>query len=121
MQDDASAREAFNVLTDEEVKESINDAIENIGQNIKVIFRSKKCQDCGQIGDERLLSKYCHMQSTWIHTGISENCHPGFTEPYHRHVYNRCGHVVRDFESEANYIMHDYSLFLNHLQIQEEI
>ena len=88
MQDDASAREAFNVLTDEEVRESINDAIENIGQNIKVIFRSKKCQDCGQIGDERLLNKYCHMQSTWIHTGISENCHPGFTEPYHRHVDN---------------------------------
>ena len=72
MQEDASAREAFNVLTDDEVRQSINDAIDNIDQTIQVIFRTKKCQDCGQVGDERLMTKFCHMQSTWIHTGISE-------------------------------------------------
>ena len=86
MQEDASAREAFNVLTDDEVRQSINDAIDNIDQTIQVIFRTKKCQDCGQVGDERLMTKFCHMQSTWIHTGISEFCHPGFTEPYHRYL-----------------------------------
>ena len=89
LQDDASAREAFNVFTDEEVRKSIINAIDNIGQNIQVIFRTKKCQDCSQIGDERLMSKYCHMQSTWIHTGISEDCHPGFTEPYHRYLLKK--------------------------------
>ena len=44
MQDDASAREAFNVLTDEEIRDSINEAIENIDESIQIIFRSKKCK-----------------------------------------------------------------------------
>ena len=85
MQDDPSAREAFNVLTDEEVKGALNEAIENIDEPLQVIFRTKKCQDCGQVGDDRLMLKYCHMQPTWIHTGISEECHPGFTEPYRKY------------------------------------
>ena len=83
MQGDATLREAFNVWTDEEVKEAIESAIENTGDPVQVVFRSKRCVDCNQRGDERLMSKYCHMQAVWIHTGISEQCHPGFTEPYH--------------------------------------
>lgn len=84
MQDDALAREAFNVLTDDEVRESLEETIEEMGQPMQVIFRTKRCQDCGQVGDDRLMTKYCHMQSMFIHTGISEECHPGFTEPYRK-------------------------------------
>ena len=84
MQEDQSLREAFNVLTDEDVKDALQCAIDNTGEPVQVVFRSKRCLDCSQRGDERLLGKFCHMQPTWIHTGISELCHPGWTEPYHR-------------------------------------
>lgn len=74
LQDDASAREAFNVYTDDEVREALNEALDNVGDPIQVIFRTKKCQDCNQVGDDRLMSKYCHMMPMWIHPGITEEC-----------------------------------------------
>ena len=84
-QSDTSVKEALNVLTDEEVKQCLTEALEQTGDDsIEVIFRSKRCLDCNQRGDDRLFEKYCHMQPHWIHTGISELCHPGFTEPYHK-------------------------------------
>ena len=77
MQEDASTREAFNVYTDDEVMGAIQNALDNVLEPIQVVFRTSKCLDCSQRGDERLFSKYCHMQSHFIHTGISEDCHPG--------------------------------------------
>ena len=80
MQKDSNSREVYNVYKDIEVKEAIENALENIEQPIQVVFRSSKCLDCNQRGDDRLFSKYCHMQSIFIHTGISEDCHPGHLE-----------------------------------------
>jgi len=82
MQEDASTREAFNVYTDDEVIGAIRNALDNILEPIQVVFRTSKCRDCSQRGDERLFSKYCHMQSHFIHTGISEDCHPGWVQPF---------------------------------------
>ena len=84
MQEDENLREAFNVWTDDDVRDALQLAVENTGDPVQVVFRSKKCLDCSQRGDERLLGQFCHMQPTFIHTGISELCHPGWTEPYHR-------------------------------------
>ena len=87
MQEDSNSREVYNVLKDIEVKEAIENALENIEQPIQVVFRSSKCLDCKQRGDERLFSKYCHMQSIFIHTGISEDCHPGHLEVCTRYTF----------------------------------
>ena len=99
MLNDITAREAFNVVNDEEVRQMINERFEDLpSELLPIIFRSKKCVDCSQMGDERLLTKFCHMQSTMIHTGISEQCHPGFTEPYHSDSKEKNFHPGRLFK-----------------------
>ena len=83
------------MFTDDEVKEAIQNALGNIPEPIQVVFRTSKCLDCSQRGDERLLSKYCHMKPTHIHTGISEDCHPGHIEPYHSEFHIEYKHPGR--------------------------
>ncbi len=89
---DEASKEAFNVMTDDEVREAIADALVAVGDPVQVVFRNSRCVDCGARGDERLMSKYCHMQSTLIHTGISEDCHPGHHEAYHNDTISYCHH-----------------------------
>ena len=95
MQGNKSIKEAFNIWTDDEVRKGLSDALEEISEPIQVVFRSKRCLDCNQRGDERLFGKYCHMQPHYVHTGISELCHPGFTEPYHKNFQIEWKHPGR--------------------------
>lgn len=83
LKEDPSAREAFNVKTDDEVRLELCAALDNIDGPLQVVFRTSRCADCGERGDKRLLSKYCHMAPIWIHTGILEPTHPGNPEAYH--------------------------------------
>ena len=38
----------------------LHTALANISAPVRVVFGSGLCKDCGQRGDERLLSDYCH-------------------------------------------------------------
>ena len=48
--------------TDEEIRNKVNKVISDIETPIQVIFEDVQCQDCGVVGDKRLLPDYCHME-----------------------------------------------------------
>ena len=65
-------RQSFQVMTDDEIRESFLEAFESIDDNsgrpwLKVIFNDKRCADCGVIADPRIMPKFCHMARTTRH------------------------------------------------------
>eukprot|EP00092_Neocalanus_flemingeri_P027614 GFUD01029963.1.p1 GENE.GFUD01029963.1~~GFUD01029963.1.p1 ORF type:complete len:554 (-),score=119.52 GFUD01029963.1:50-1711(-) len=49
-----------NKETSDNARQMINKAFWNIKEPIRVVFSNQVCQDCGQKGDERLISDFCH-------------------------------------------------------------
>ena len=81
--DDADTRKTFNVLTDAEIVSTIDEALTRLPAPVQVVFRDQKCVDCGETGDKRLLSQYCHLQKCLKHPGRLQRVHPGGVELYH--------------------------------------
>ena len=48
-----------------------------------VVFKHQRCLDCGLTGDVRLMSRYCHMESVFVHPGSVVQFHPKRTERFH--------------------------------------
>ena len=48
-----------------------------------MVFKDQRCLDCGLTGDVRLMSRYCHMESVFVHPGSVVQFHPKRTERYH--------------------------------------
>ena len=61
---------------DEEVKTAVSEAIDNIESPIQVIFSDVRCEDCGVVGDKRLLSDFCHMERLFKHPQPLKHYHP---------------------------------------------
>ena len=99
---DANTRKIFNVKTNEEIRELLGEKVNEIGKPIKVIFQNKKCIDCDQVGDERLMSSYCHMEAHQVHLGTIERHHPLGTEYYHpseNHIAEHDGFLQKPWYS----------------------
>jgi len=80
---DETSRKMFNVKSDDEVKETLKEFLDQMGPPVQVVFNIHKCLDCSVVGDSRLLPKYCHMSPHLIHPGEVECHHPGHIERYH--------------------------------------
>lgn len=82
-------REMFKIRDDDEVRDLIASALENIHQPVEVIFQDSKCTACGLKEDRRLLPEHCHMDKQMVHqppvyTHMKEKLrHPGSLEAYH--------------------------------------
>lgn len=83
LENNPEMRGAFNVKTDDEVQDVILQALSQCGDPVPIEFRECKCMDCGQIGDPRLMSFFCHMESHHVHTGKVSVVHPEAIENYH--------------------------------------
>ena len=62
--------------TDEEIRNKVNKVISDIETPIQVIFEDVQCQDCGVVGDKRLLPDYCHMEKIYQHPLPLKHYHP---------------------------------------------
>ena len=76
-------REVMNVLTESEIRDIIYDKINSIARPVKIIFSDSVCIDCGEEGDVRLMSEFCHMEPIQVHTSEPSLCHPGKEVQYH--------------------------------------
>ena len=65
---------------DEEVNAAVSQAIDNIESPIQVIFSDVKCDDCGIVGDKRLLPDFCHMEKLFTHPQPLRHFHPSELE-----------------------------------------
>ena len=52
---------------DEEVSAAISEAIEQIDSPVQVVFEDVRCEDCGIVGNRRLLPDFCHMERLFKH------------------------------------------------------
>lgn len=80
---DSEKRKGMLYLTEEEVYERINTAIESIQRPVTVIFEDSECENCGVKGDKRLLSDYCHMEQMFQHPEPLNHYHPKELKSYH--------------------------------------
>eukprot|EP00092_Neocalanus_flemingeri_P026565 GFUD01028790.1.p1 GENE.GFUD01028790.1~~GFUD01028790.1.p1 ORF type:complete len:475 (+),score=82.08 GFUD01028790.1:64-1488(+) len=80
---DPEKRKGMLYLTEDEVYEKINGAIESIKQPIRVIFEDSECEHCGVQGDKRLLPDYCHMERLFKHPEPLNHYHPQELKSYH--------------------------------------
>ena len=80
---DSSVREVMNVMTDVEIRDILNNKIRNIQAPVRIIFRESVCSDCGEEGDPRLMSEWCHMAPRLTHPGPPEPRHPGGLSRHH--------------------------------------
>ena len=48
-----------------------------------MVLKHQKCLDCGLTGDVRLMSRYCHMESIFVHPGSEVKFHPERTTRFH--------------------------------------
>ena len=62
------AMKCMSILTDLEIKELIREKLNNISDDIQIIFNDVKCTDCGVIGDKRLRPLFYHMEKVQDHT-----------------------------------------------------
>jgi len=97
--EDEQMRKDFLVLTESEVATLVISAINSLPETIRVIFNDQMCLDCGQRGDARLMSSYCHMEKMWEHPGRVATFHPGKLERYHDEasgvIYEHPGPLTR--------------------------
>ena len=69
-------RKDMNVLDDNEVKDLILEKIDQISNDVQIIFKQFLCKACGVEGDHRLLPLYCHMEKVSIHEKSYKRVHP---------------------------------------------
>ena len=50
---DTNMREVMNMLTENEIRDVINNKLNNISNPVKIIFSNTICLDCGEEGDVR--------------------------------------------------------------------
>lgn len=80
---DKSSREDFLVLDDQEIRSLVLGQVNRLSPPIQVVFHDHWCLDCGEVGDSRLMSAYCHMEAVCVHPGKVVQHHPGNIERYH--------------------------------------
>ena len=80
---DADKRQAMLYLTVDEVIDKIQEAVESISDPVQVIFEDVRCEDCGIVGDRRLLPDFCHMEKMYTHPQPLSHFHPAELESYH--------------------------------------
>ena len=83
MKDDVDMRMAFNVKTDDEVRELLSVALSKCGDPLSLVFRDCRCMDCGAEGDPRLMPLFCHMESHHVHPSSVRVVHPKPIESFH--------------------------------------
>ena len=64
---DDGKRQSMLYYLPDEVNDKVRDAIDTIEEPVKVIFEDSRCDDCGVVGDKRLLPDFCHMEKTYQH------------------------------------------------------
>ena len=80
---DAEKRKAMLYLSSDEVSDAVSKAIDEVEDNIQVIFEDVKCEDCGVVGDKRLLPDFCHMEKMYKHPQPLQHFHPQDLQSYH--------------------------------------
>ena len=80
---DPAVREVMNVLTEAEIRDLVNNKINNIESTVRIIFRDSVCVDCGEEGDPRLMSEWCHMEPCQTHPSPASPHHPGGVTRHH--------------------------------------
>ena len=83
LEDNEDTRRLFNVLTDQEIVSVLQAALTSLPAPVRVVFRDQRCVDCGEAGDRRLLSQFCHLDKCRKHPGRLQRVHPGGVEMYH--------------------------------------
>ena len=73
----------FNVLTNEEIVSLLRSTLQSLPAPRQVVFLDQRCEDCGEEGDRRLLSPFCHLEKCLRHPGRLQRVHPGGVELYH--------------------------------------
>ena len=89
---DPATRKLFNVKTNEEIKAILQRSIETCPDALEFSLKEARCMDCGETGDPRLMSLYCHMESHHVHQGSVHLVHPRPVEPYHQSEYHIIEH-----------------------------
>ena len=83
LQDNLETRKIFNVLTNEEIVSLLRSTLQSLSAPLQVVFLDQRCVDCGEEGDRRLLSPFCHLEKCLRHPGRLQRVHPGGVELYH--------------------------------------
>ena len=92
-----SVKEVFNVMTEAEIRDIINNKMRNMESPVRIIFSDSVCVDCGEEGDPRLLSSWCHMEPCQVHPAPASPRHPGGVTRHHptdRLTHTHPGHVT---------------------------
>ena len=79
----SAVKEVFNVMTEAEIRDVVNNKINNIECPVRILFSDSVCVDCGEEGDPRLLSDWCHMEPCQIHPASASPRHPGGVSRHH--------------------------------------
>ena len=83
LQGNVETRKIFNVLNNEEIVSLLRSALQSLPAPLQVVFLDQRCVDCGEEGDRRLLSPFCHLEKCLKHPGRLQRVHPGGVELYH--------------------------------------
>jgi len=76
-------RKEMLIATTEEVVEQVQEALDKIEEPIQVVFEDVQCEDCGVLGDRRLLPSHCHMAQLFSHPGVLRHFHSSKLETVH--------------------------------------
>ena len=80
---DDDKRYSMLYLTTEEVRDRVSEAVESVEEAVQVIFEDARCEDCGVVGDKRLLPDFCHMEKMYHHPLPLHHYHPQQLSSYH--------------------------------------
>jgi len=80
---DDGKRQSMLYYLPDEVNDKVRDAIDTIEEPVKVIFEDSRCDDCGVVGDKRLLPDFCHMEKTYQHPQPLKHFHSQDLQSYH--------------------------------------
>ena len=61
----------------------LRSTLQSLPAPLQVVFLDQRCVDCGEEGDRRLLSPFCHLEKCLRHPGRLQRVHPGGVELYH--------------------------------------
>ena len=76
-------RRGLLVATEQEVVEQVEAALSRTAGPVQVVFEDSECEDCGVVGDARLLPAHCHLEPLLQHPGPLQTFHPAPLEPHH--------------------------------------
>ena len=63
------ARKKRRILTEAEALRELEQELSKLPDPVQVVFQNKKCRDCGQVGDPRLMEDFCHRRMVLGHPG----------------------------------------------------